>query len=53
MRDYEVIMSSNYDDFEHKVNQSLLQGYILVGGVNVDSHDQHILFSQAVAKKLK
>lgn len=55
MQDYKVVQDSNKDQFIKLVNTFLAEGYILIGGVNINyiatQYGVEIVYAQAIAIK--
>jgi len=54
MTDYQIIESNSQDHFEQLVNEKLLEGYVLIGGVSVfkDMKCSVTFYHQAVARSV-
>ena len=58
MKDYRIIQSEDYKVLQDEINNLLLQGYILIGGINVsvsmyiNGTTQTRWYAQAVAKPI-
>ena len=55
MNDYQIINSNSQERFESLVNEKLLEGYVLIGGVCVCQDPKYSVsyYHQAVARRVE